>query len=73
MSIIWDIEKTIDIGYQNEHNARTFAFDISDELEKWPSASPHIVVQRPGNTKAVRGESKVDGNTIVWTVTRKDT
>lgn len=71
--MIAKIGQTLDIGQRPEHNAREFAFDVAKWRGMWPEATINIVVERPGDKAAYPAISRMDGDKVVWTVTRYDT
>lgn len=64
-TVIW-------IGYSNEQNARTVELDISEMLEKFPSATPQLLVHKSENYVNYIAETSVSGSTLSWTVTAYD-
>lgn len=64
-TVIW-------IGYSNEQNARTVELDISEMLEKFPSATPQLLVHKSENYVNYIAETSVSGTTLSWTITAYD-
>lgn len=62
------------IGLRPEHNAREFAFDIAQWRAQWPETTAiNVIVQRQGDKTAYPAISRMEGDTVIWTVTRYDT
>lgn len=63
----------LDIGYVAENKAREIGIDIAQLLEKWPTATPHLMVVRPGEDLAYTATTTVVDGVLVWTITNVDT
>ena len=73
MNKIYPIGGNVKIGYSPEHNAREFRFDLTKFMAMWPDTKPKMLVQRKGDCSTYIADTRMDGNHIVWLVTRYDT
>lgn len=61
------------IGYTPEYNARQIRFDLSKYLDMWPGSTPVMMIVRPGEREAYKADTKLEGETLVWTIGQHDT
>lgn len=61
------------IGYSPENEARQIRFDLSKWLNMWPGSAPIMMVVRPGEREAYKADTKLEGETLVWTIGQHDT
>ena len=69
---IYSLGKELKIGYKPENKARIIRLDISAFRQRWPNATPVMLVQRCGEDNTYIADTYVEDDTIVWTVSRYD-
>lgn len=73
MEKTYPLSGTIFIGNVGENESREIALDISALRRQWPELSPSLVVRRPTETDVYPAVTRLDGDTLIWTVTEEDT
>lgn len=70
---VYPLIGTITIGYIAENESREIALDIAQMKRTWPELKPALIARRPGEKHVYMGVTRVDGDTLIWTVTNADT
>lgn len=73
MLIIDNLPYALPLGNQTETGVTTITIDMSPWLDQWPGMETVIMATRPGESAAYPAATRMDGNSIVWTVNGADT
>ena len=66
------LPKSIWLGYDNEQNSRTVTLDISEMLERFPDATPQLLVHKSEDYTNYIAVTETDGDSLLWTITAYD-
>ena len=61
------------LGRQTENGVTVISIDVQSWLDQWPGMEIVIMATRPGESAAYPAATRMDGNSIVWTVNGADT
>ena len=70
---IYPLLGTIAIGYIGENESREIALDVTQMKRTWPELEPVLVARRPGEDSVYMGVTRLEDNTLIWTITNADT
>lgn len=63
----------LQLGRQGEHLVRQVRFSVGDWIHAYGSGSFQLMVQRPEDGQPYLADVTLDGDTLLWTLTRTDT
>lgn len=61
------------LGRQTENGVTVISIDVQSWLGQWPGMETVIMATRPGESAAYPAATRMNGNSIVWTVNGADT
>ena len=69
----YDLCGNVVLGYWGEHESREVVLDIGSLIRTWPELTPRLVAKRPGEADCYPCRTRLEGDTLYWTITDSDT